>query len=137
MSARAQTSVAAATLAMSLFAGCGGSSSSDAGGSDAQEVVKELESMKAGEILIKGSSPRVYGPYVLERGGYVLRFQQPASEALVIALESKPRSRAEPYELLVDSSDRSGTRPVALTGKVFVHVVAAEADYELRFTPRG
>lgn len=136
VSTRRHACLAAAVLAC-LAAGCGGSGSSEDTSPEAQEVVKELESMKAGEIVIKGSSARVYGPYVLESGGYVLSFQQPASTDLVVALESKPRSRAKPYKLLVDSDDRSGTRPVTLTGKLYVHVVAAGADYELRLTPRG
>jgi hypothetical protein len=136
MSARRQACVVAAVIAC-LAAGCGGSGSNEDANPEAQEVVKELESMKAGEILIKGSSPRVYGPYVLERSGYVLSFQQPASADLVVALESKPRSRAKPYKLLVDSDDRSGTRPVTLTGKLYVHVVAAAGEYEVRLTPRG
>lgn len=135
MRARRQACVAAVIAC--LATGCGGSGSGDDASPEAQEVVKELESMKAGEIVIKGSSPRVYGPYVLENGGYVLSFEQPASADLVVALESKPRSRAKPYKLLVDSSDRSGTRPVTLAGKLYVHVVAAGGDYELRLTPRG
>jgi hypothetical protein len=136
VSARRHACLAAAVIAC-LAAGCGGSGSGDDASPEAQEVVEELEAMKAGEILIKGSSPRVYGPYELERGGYVLSYQQPASTDLVVALESKPRSRVKPYELLVDSDDRTGTRPVTLTGKLYVHVVAADGEYELRLTPRG
>jgi hypothetical protein len=136
--ARAHACVVATALAASLVAGCGGSGSSDAASSDAQEVVKELRSLRAGEIVIKGSSPRAYGPYTLEPGGYVFRFEQQAEgpAKIMVALESKRGSRAEPYELLVDSEAPSGTRRVGLTGKLYVHVVRAEAGYELRFTPK-
>jgi hypothetical protein len=121
-----------------LMAGCGGSASSDAASSDAQEVVNELKSLRAGEIVIKGTSPRAYGPYTLEPGGYVLRFEQQAGgfARIVVALESKPGSRVQPYALLVDSQEQSGTRPVALSGRLYVHVVRAEAEYELRLTPK-
>ncbi len=137
MSARKAFLVTAVLVAVA--SGCGGSSS-EAENPDAQAIVKELGSLREGEIVIKGSSPRVYGPYVLDRDAYVFRFEQPGSGGsprLVVALESRPRSEEEPYELLVDSQDRSGTRPVTLKGKLYVHVVDAEADYELRFTPRA
>ena len=137
------TQLAGATvLAAALvagFAGCGGSGSEDAG-PDAQAVVEELKSLEKGEILIQGSSPRVYGPYVLEPGGYVLRFEQPeagAASRLIVALESRPGSRTKPYAVVVDSEERSGTRPVGMSGKLYVHVVDAEGAYEVRFTPKS
>ena len=101
--------------------------------------MKELGSLRAGEIVIKGSSPRAYGPYTLEPGGYVFRFEQQADgpARIVVSLESKPGSRAQPYALLADSEKRSGTRRVVLAGKLYVHVVRAEAEYELRFTPNA
>ena len=138
VSRRGPAFAAAAALAV-LAAGCGGSGSSDSAGPEAEEVVEELKSLRAGEIVIKGSSPRAYGPYTLERGGYVFRFEQQADgrARIVVALESKPGSRAQPYALLVDSEERSGTRPVALAGKLYVHVRSAEAEYELRLTPKA
>jgi len=129
----------AAALLTALAVGCGGSANDDAS-AEAQEVVEELRSLEKGEILIQGSSPRVYGPYTLARGGYVLRFEQPGSGAatrLVVALGSEPGSRAKPYRQLVDSRERSGTRRVTMSGKLYVHVVTAEAEYELRLKPRA
>lgn len=129
----------ALVLAAAAAGGCG--SSSDDGSGEAAEVVEQLKSLKPGEILIQGmTAPRVAGPYDFKPGGYVLRFEQPGArdgeqERLTVALESKPRSRAEPYQLLVDSSRRSGTEKVSLSGKLYVHVVRAPGDYVLRFTP--
>jgi hypothetical protein len=138
MSARRHTYLAALVIA-ALAAGCGGSGSDDAASPEAQEVVQELESLREGEIVIKGSSAREYGPYTLEPGGYVFRFEQQVDSParIVVALASKPGSRAQPYALLADSEERSGTRRVALSGKLYVHVARAEAEYELRFTPKG
>lgn len=134
----ARTIVAAVALVMGLAA-CGGSGSEEAA-PDAQAVVEELKSLTKGEILIKGSSPRRYGPYVLEPGGYVLRFQQPsagdASQRLVVALESRPGSTSKPYALVVDSEDRAGSRAVGMSGKLYVNVMDAGGAYELRLTPK-
>lgn len=129
---------AAVVAAVLVFApGCGGAGNDDASG-EAEEIVEQLQSLKKGEILIQGMSPRVYGPYALGSGGYVLHFEQAASgdpARLVVALESKPDSRAAPYQQLVDSKDQAGTRRVTMSGKLYVHVVAAEGRYELRLTP--
>ena len=134
----AGVTVVVVALAAGLV-GCGGSGSEDAG-PDAQAVVDELKSLEKGEILIQGSSPRVYGPYVLKPGGYVLRFEQPeagdTAPRLVVALESRPGSRSKPYALVVDAEDRSGSRPVGMSGKLYVHVVTAEGAYEVRLTPK-
>ena len=131
---------AIATLALVTSVGACGGSGSDAAAPDAEAVVQELKSLEKGEILIKGSSPRVYGPYVLQPGGYVLRFEQPTAgdtaPRLVVALESRRGSRSKPYALVVDAEDRSGTRPVGMSGKLYVHVVNAEGAYELRLTPK-
>jgi hypothetical protein len=127
--------VVAAALAV---AGCGGSGSDEAQSPEAQEVVEELQSLREGEIVIKGMSARAYGPYTLEPGGYVLRFEQ-ADEGtrIVVALESKPGSRQKPYALVVDSTDRNGTRPVGLSGRLYVHVRTAKGEYEVRLVPKG
>lgn len=132
-----RAAVAAAVLA-ALVTSCGGSRSDDAS-SEAKEVVRELRSLERGEILIQGSSPRVYGPYSLKPGGYVLHFDQPDSDGasrLVVALESKPDSRVAPYQRLVDSRERSGTRRVAASGRLYVHVIAAGGEYEIRLKPQ-
>ncbi|MDQ3823194.1 MAG: hypothetical protein M3321_08135 [Actinomycetota bacterium] len=102
--------------------------------------MSQLQSLEEGEIVVRGTTPRVYGPYAFARGGYVLQFDQPApSDAtrLVVALESKPNSKSAPYQLLVDTEDRSGTRRVTLSGNLYVHVLTSTAGYELRFTPRA
>lgn len=136
MSARFAYGAAVVAAMLAALAGCGGSANDDAG-AEAREVVRELRSLEEGEILIQGTSPRVYGPYSLAPGEYVLRFEQSGDAGtLVVALESKPGSQAAPYQRLVDSEERSGTRRVTMTGKVYVHVVTAEAEYELRLRPR-
>lgn len=128
-------------LAATVAGGCG--SSSDDGSGEAAKVVSQLESLQRGEIFIQGmSAPRVVGPYVFEPGGYVFRFEQPDTreseeEPLIVALESKPGSRAHPYQLLVDSGRGSGTEEVSVSGKLYVHIVRAPGDYVLSFTPKS
>jgi hypothetical protein len=143
------TSVAASTarvcvaiaVAFLLVASLGGCGSSDDGDQAAQEVVKDIESLGKGDILIRASSsPRVYGPYRFRSSGYTLRFEHRAgdeSSRLVVALESTPRSEHEPYQLVVDSTRPAGTERVTVTGKLYVHVQEAGGDYVLRFTPRS
>lgn len=127
-------------LAAAAAAGCG--SGSDDGSGEVATVLGQLKSLRKGEIVIQGiTSPRVIGPYVFKPGGYALRFEQPGAPKsnrgrLVVALESKPRTRAQPYQLLVNSDRRSGTKGVSVSGKLYVHVVRAPGDYVLRFTPR-
>lgn len=134
--------VAIALLLAAAAAGACGSSSDDDGSGEAGKVVRQLESLQRGEFLIQGmTAPRVLGPYVFKPGGYVFRFEQQGAreseeERLIVALESTPGSRAEPYELLVDSGRGSGTKGVSLSGKLYVHVVRAPGDYVLRFTPK-
>ena len=134
--------VAIALVLVVAAVGACGSSSDDDGSGDAAKVVQQLESLQRGEFLIQGmTAPRVLGPYVFKPGGYVFRFEQQGAreseeERLIVALESTPGSRAEPYELLVDSGRGAGTKGVSLSGKLYVHVVHASGDYVLRFTPK-
>ena len=124
-------------LAVAAVAGCG--SQSGDGNREAEEVVKQLTSLQRGEILIQGTSaPRVLGPYQFKAGGYLFSFehQEAEGERLAVALESKPESRAEPYQLLVDAKRGSGSGSVSLTGKLYVHIIAAGGDYVLRFRPK-
>lgn len=122
--------------------GCGSSSDDDNAGGEAAKVIEQLKSLRRGEILIQGlTAPRIAGPYNFKPGGYVLHFEQPSAregeqKPLTVALESTPRSRANPYELLVDSRRGSGTKAVTLSGKLYVHVVRAPGEYVLRFTPK-
>jgi hypothetical protein len=139
-SLRACAAVAVAFLLVAGLGACG--TGSDDGSEAAQEVVKDLEALRKGEILIKASSsPQVYGPYVFRDGGYNLRFEHgtadDSSGRLVVALESKPRSEREPYQLVVDSTKPAGTERVTVDGKLYVHVREAGGDYVLRFTPRS
>jgi hypothetical protein len=122
-------------LATALTVGCG----SDSGNSDseAQKVVQQLRSLKKGEILIQGTSaPRIVGPYDFKPGGYIFSFEQkPGDGKLSVALESKPRSHAQPYKLLVDSGQPAGSTPFALAGRLYVHIRDAGGEYILRFRP--
>ena len=133
----ARTARVALLLAAAVASGCGSQSGDSKG--EAQKVVKQLESLQKGEILIQGTSaPRVIGPYEFKAGGYVFSFEhgEADGERLTVALESKPQSRAQPYQLLVDSDRGSGTSSVSLTGKLYVHVVDASGEYVLRFRPK-
>jgi hypothetical protein len=124
-------------LAAGIAGGCG-SGSDDASG-EAQKVVEQLKTLQKGEILIQGmSAPRIIGPYDFKAGGYVFSFDhgEAAGEKLTVALESRPRSRSQPYQLLVDSNRSSGTSSVSLSGKLYVHVVGAGGEYVLRFRPK-
>ena len=124
-------------LAAAVAGGCG-SESDDASG-EAQKVVEQLKTLQKGEILIQGmSAPRVIGPYDFKAGGYLFSFEHREAEGkkLTVALESKPRSRAQPYQLLIDSERGSGTASVAQTGKRYVHVLEAGGEYVLRFRPK-
>jgi hypothetical protein len=133
----ARSAGVALLLAAGVASGCGSQSGDSSG--DARKVVKQLKSLRKGEILIQGTSaPRVLGPYEFKAGGYVFSFQhgEADGERLTVALESQPQSRARPYQLLVDSDRGSGTSSVSLTGKLYVHVVDASGEYLLRFRPR-
>ena len=122
-------------LALGIATGCG--SGSDDSENEAQEVVERLRSLEKGEIFIQGlSAPRVFGPYRFKPGGYTFNYTHESTAQLTVALESKPRSRAEPYQLLVDSDRATGTGSVALTGKLYVHVLEADGEYVLRFRPK-
>lgn len=131
----ARAAGAGLVLALAVVAGCG--SGSDGSRKEAQEVLQQLKSLQEGEIVIQGfSAPRIVGPYRFKPGGYVFSYRHKGDERLNVTLESKPRSRAQPYQLLVDSDQASGTKAVALTGKLYVHIVDAGGEYMLRFRPK-
>jgi hypothetical protein len=140
-SRQAEVSVRSAGIALLIAAGLAGgcgSGSDDASG-EAQEVVEQLKTLQKGEILIQGmSAPRVIGPYDFKAGGYLFSFEHRKAEGkkLTVALESKPRSRTQPYQLLIDSERESGTTSVTHTGKRYVHVLEAGGEYVLRFRPK-
>jgi hypothetical protein len=120
-----------------LVAACGGSDSSGSDAQEVQEIADLIESAKPGEYLILSSGSIRDGPYKFKPGGYVFSFQQTDEPArLVVSLQSKPGSRDEPYQLLIDTTALKGSEQVSLTGRLYVDVVS-EGSYLLRFTPRG
>jgi hypothetical protein len=132
-----RAAVIALLLTAGIAGGCG--SGSDESDSEAQKVLEQLKTLQKGEILIQGmSAPRIIGPYDFKPGGYLFSFvhREADGERLVVALESKPRSRAQPYQLLIDSDRSSGMVSVTLTGKLHVHVIEAGGEYVLRFRPK-
>jgi hypothetical protein len=133
---RSVSASAVAALVMLLAAGCGGGAESES--DEAQRVLGEIQSLQAGEILIRGiATPRTTGPYTFKPGGYVLRFEQTGDgDRIVVALESRPNSQRDPYQRLVDAAARSGSAQVGVSGKLYVHVLSAAGDYTLRFTPK-
>jgi hypothetical protein len=117
--------------------GCGGSEGNE--DAEAQAVISRLKSLKPGEILIQGQRKEKFsGPYTLRKGGYVLRFQRMGDEGRVtLSLESRKRSRQQPYELVLSDFDRQAARRnVTLTGRVYVHVRSSADGYLVRLTPR-
>lgn len=122
----------------SATSACG--SSGEEPSREAAEVVKELQDLKPGEVLIKGASaPRVYGPYTFDAGTYRLRFEHGAAGAspgrLVVALQTTPRPASRSGTVVIDSRRARGTESVSIPSKFFVNVKQARADYVLRFTP--
>jgi hypothetical protein len=120
-----------------LVGGCGGSKEDS--GAEVDEIVKNLKSLKPGQILIQGKRKEKFsGPYTLRRGGYVLQFERVGeSGSLTVALESQRGSKQPPYKiLLADSSQTAGRRDVTLSGRFYVHVVSTADGYVLRFTPK-
>jgi hypothetical protein len=119
--------------------GCG--SGADTDEAEAERVLGEIKSLKEGEILIRGmTAPRVIGPYTFKPGGYVFRFEQAGSNEgdrrMVVVLESRPNSRRDPYQRLVDTRTPSGSAKVVVSGKLYVNVLSADGEYVLRFTPK-
>jgi hypothetical protein len=132
------TAAAAAILAAAVIpAGCGSSSPATRSEEDElQEVVDLIKSAKPGEFLIQSAGSFRDGPYRFKPSGYVFRFEQTgAGGRLVVSLQSKPGSTEEPYQLLVDTTAREGSKQVSLTGRLYVDIVA-DGGYLLRFTPK-
>ena len=131
-------SILAVVSVACLVGGCGGSNEDT--GAEADEIVKNLKALKPGEILIQGQRREKFsGPYTLKRGGYVLRFQREGEDGnLTVALESQRGSKQPPYQLVLDDShQRTGSREVKLSGKLFVHITSTADGYQLRFTPKA
>ena len=128
------TLVVLVALVLVGLVACG--SDEDDGAAGAEEVFKDIKSLREGEILIKGSSSRVYGPYSFDRPAYDLNFEHASGGRLVVALASKRTSEQQPFQLVVDTAARRGTAPVTVRGRLYVDVRESEGEYVLRFTPR-
>ena len=128
---------ASASVLALLAAGCGGSG--DATG-EAEAILDDLRGLKPGEILIKSeAAPRVSGPWTLKPGGYLLHFEHAPDDGEVKLRVSLGRTRtaAAATRPIIDTSEPSGTRPLIMSGRVFVHIEQAGGPYRLRLTPRA
>ena len=123
-------------LLCALTAGCGGSK--DDASSEANEVIRNLKSLKPGEFLIQGQRREKFsGPYTFKPGGYLFRFRRLGdSGRLTVSLETRRGSKRAGYKLLVDTERAMGTRSVPVKGKRYVHIVSSADGYLLRFTPK-
>ena len=123
-------------LLCALAAGCGGSK--DDARSEANEVIRNLKSLKPGEILIQGQRREKFsGPYTFKPGGYLLHFRRLGdSGRLTVSLEKRRGSKQGGYELLVETERAMGTRSVPVKGKRYVHIISSADGYLLRFTPK-
>jgi hypothetical protein len=137
MIATPRSSVDALALAVlcAFAAGCGGSNH-DAS-LEANEVIRNLKSLKPGEILIQGERREKFsGPYTFKAGDYLFRFRRLGdSGRLTVSLESRRGSKQKPYELLVDTDRQAGRRNVTVKGKRYVYILSTADGYVLRFTP--
>ena len=132
-----------ALVLVGLGVGCAAKSggSQQPEGLDTTALLKQLQNVKKGEVLIIGQKPvRFSGPYSFRSRRYLFRFKQRASEAgnqphLRVSLESHRGSRQKPYELVVDTSRLAGRASVTISGRLFVHVLTSSPSYVLRFTP--
>jgi hypothetical protein len=133
---RGSISLLAVVSLAGFVGGCGGSN--EDAGPEVDEIVKNLKALKPGEILIQGQRREKFsGPYTLRRGGYTLQFQREGDGKLTVALESQRGSKQPPYQLLLnDSHQRTGSRKVTLSGKLYVHITSTADGYVLRFTPK-
>lgn len=137
--------VGGVVLVVSFLAVACGSKSTGSGGRelDTNALLKQLGSVKSGEVLIIGRRPvRFGGPYSFRPGGYVVRFTQAAradaqAPRLRVSLESRRGSREDPYQRVVDTSKLRGRVSLRISGRLFVHVITSSPSYVLRFTPRS
>ena len=130
------TLVLAVALVAGLAAGCG--DSSDDVSAEANEVIRNLKSLKPGEFFIQGQRrERFSGPYTFKAGGYVFSFRRLGdSGRLTVSLESHRGSMQEPYTPVVNTDRAAGTRSLTVEGKRYVHVSSSADGYVLRFTPK-
>ncbi len=102
---------------------------------------------RPGEILLRGStSPKLFGPFTFGPGGYLFRFEQydpnnptrnfaTESSSFLVSLESVPDEVTDPYQLLVNATQRTGSNQATVSGRLYVNV-NGDYSYVLRFTPR-
>lgn len=134
---RGSISLLAVVSLAGLVGGCGGSNGG--AGAEADQIVKNLQALKPGEIMIQGQRREKFsGPYTFRRGGYILSFERVGENGnLTVSLESQRGSKQRPYQLLLaDSGQQAGRREVTLSGKLYVHVTSTAEGYVLRFTPK-
>jgi hypothetical protein len=133
---RTSTSLLGLVALGTLAAGCGGSSAGSS--EEAQQVIKNFKSLQRGEFLIQGMRHEKFsGPYAFKPGGYLMRFQQNGGEPqLTVSLESQRGTAKKPYQLIADTDQSAGRRPVTISGRLYVHVRSSADGYVLRFTPK-
>jgi hypothetical protein len=111
------------------------------GGTPTPEASPKSE-RKPGTITVKGSGPEIFGPYNLKPGGYTFSFEQMPDNlgfnktSLVVSLESKPNKYNEPYQLLCNTSKRTGSNQVVVSGKLWVDVSSSANDFLMTFVPK-
>jgi len=99
---------------------------------------------KAGEIILRGNGPRIFGPFRFRPGGYVWRFYQYSDPpfgfnrtSLVVSLESRAGDvGGGTYQLLSNTSARKGQNLVVVNGRLYVDVSSSANRFVMRFTPR-
>jgi hypothetical protein len=128
------TRTTAVVASVILAAGCGGSGGEGAA-DEATSVLENLKSLDENEIVIVAWSSRTFGPFTFEPGGYVLRFEHKRPRgSLEVTLEPERDAGRQAYTALAETTDASGQRKVAASGKLRVRVRNTGGTYELRFT---
>jgi hypothetical protein len=116
---------------------CGGGSPS--GGEEAQQVLSDLRSVRAGEFLIRAStSPQSFGPFEFKAPAYVLQFEHGDGSGgphdLVVSI-GREEDEGDSARVVVDTSEGAGRKRVVLQGPLYIHVLDAGSPYVIRFTP--
>ena len=123
---------------VTVVSGCGSDSPEEDAAATA--VLEDLQGLREGEILIKGSrAPYVYGPYTANAGTYRLRYEhgegQSTAGRLVVAVQTSKSADDPSATTAIDSRRAMGSETVRIGAKLFVNVREARAPYVLRFTP--
>jgi hypothetical protein len=120
-----------------LRAAAAEASSSAAAASSANEQAAQ------GIITVEGNGPQVFGPFTFKPGGYSVSWEQGEDPALgfnetsfVVSVESKPGDYAQPYQLLSNTSTRTGNNQVTVSGSLYVDVSSSANPFRIVFTPK-